>query len=109
MAEFVEVGGADFVGEDGGVACGKIPEVVQIENDARGRVGGVGIGFEAAGAFKEAEEVGLETLVEHGLVGSGLVQGDDGFRGGAEFGGQAGANFFHAVCRQLMKIGLHVG
>jgi hypothetical protein len=40
VAEFVEVGGADFPGEDGGIAFGEVPEVVQIQDGARGRVGG---------------------------------------------------------------------
>jgi len=95
MAEFMEVGGADFLGKDFGIAFGKIPEVIQIENDPRGRIRGVGIGFEAAGAFKEAQKVGFEALIQHGLVRNGLIKGDDRFRGGTEFGRQAGADFFH--------------
>ena len=36
MAEFVEVGGADFLGEDGRIALGQVPEVVEVENDTIG-------------------------------------------------------------------------
>jgi len=96
MAQFVEEGGAHFLSKDLGIAFGKIPEVIQIENDPRGRIRGVGIGFETAGALKEAEEVGFETLIQHSLVRNSLVKGDDRFRGGAEFCGQAGADAFDA-------------
>jgi hypothetical protein len=34
-----------------------------------------------------------------------LVKGDDRFRGGAEFGRQAGADALHAGCGQGMEIG----
>ena len=87
VAEFVEVGGADFLGKDFRVPFSEIPEVIQIENDPRRRIRGVGIGFKAAGAFEEAQEVGLESLVQNSLVRNGLVKGDDRFRGGAEFAG----------------------
>ena len=64
------------------------------------------IGLEAAGAFKKAEEVRLETLVQHSLVRVGLVKGDDRFRGGAELGGQAGADAFDTLFRNLVEVGL---
>lgn len=108
MAQFVEVGGADFVGKDLGIPFGKIPKVIQIENDARGRIGRMGIGLQPAGAFEEAEEVGFETLVQHGLVRNGLVKGDDRFRGGAELAGQAGADALDACGGQGMKIGFQI-
>ena len=38
VAEFVEVGGADFLGKDFRVPFSEIPEVIQIENDPRGRI-----------------------------------------------------------------------
>ena len=106
MAQFVEVGGTHFLGKDFGIPFGKTPEVIQIENDPRGRIRGVGIGFETAGALEETQEVGLETLVQHSLVRNSLVKGDDRFRGDAEFGGQAGADLFDADCGQGMEIGL---
>jgi len=106
MAQLVEVGGTHFLGKDFRIAFGEIPEVVQIENDPRGRIRGVGIRFEAAGAFEEAEEVGFETLVQYGLVWNGLVKGDDRFGGGAEFGGQAGADAFDTLFRKSMEVGL---
>jgi len=102
MAQLVEVGGTHFLGKNFRVAFGEIPEVIQIENDPRGRIRGVGIGFETAGALKEAEEVGFETLVQHSLVRNSLVKGDDRFRGSAEFGGQAGADAFDARGSQLV-------
>ena len=105
MAEFMEVGGADFVGKDVGVPFGEIPEIIQIENDPRGRVRGMGISLEAGGAFKKAQEVGLEALVQHRLVRNGLVQGDDRFGSGAKFSRQAGADALHAGCGQGMEIG----
>ena len=107
MAEFVEVGGADFPGKDFGIAFGEVPEVVQIQDDARGRVGGVGVGLEAAGALEEAEEAVLDQGFEPGLVGDGLVEGDDGVGGGAEFGGQAGADALHTANCQLVKFWIH--
>jgi hypothetical protein len=41
VAEFVEVGGADFFGKNEGIAFGQIPEVVEVEDDAWGWIGGV--------------------------------------------------------------------
>ena len=87
VTEFVKVGGADLFGKDAGVAFGQIPEVVEVENDARGRVGGLGVGLQPAGSFKEAEKVRFKSLVEDRGVRHGLIEGDHGFRGGAEFGG----------------------
>ena len=66
----------------------------------------MGIGFETAGALKEAEEVGFETLVQHSLVRNSLVKGDDRFRGSAEFGGQAGADALDRFNRKSMEVGL---
>ena len=106
MAEFMEVGGADFVGKDFGVPFGEIPEIIQIENDPRGRVRGMGISLEAGGAFKKAQEVGLEALVQHRLVRNRLVKGDDRLRGRAEFGGQAGADALDRFNRKSMEVGL---
>ena len=102
MAEFVKVGGADFLGEDGRIALGQVPEVVEVEDDAGGWLGGKGIGFEAAGALEKTEQVGLKALVEDGLVGGGLIKGDDGFGGGAEVGGQAGADALDARRSELV-------
>ena len=96
VAEFVEVGGADLLGEDGRIALGQVPEVVEVEDDAGGWLGGKGIGFQAAGALEKTEEVGLKALVEDGLVGGGLVEGDNGLGGGAKVGGQAGADAIDA-------------
>ena len=50
----------------------------------------------AAGALEKTEEVGLKALVEDGLVGGGLVEGDNGLGGGAKVGGQAGADAIDA-------------
>ena len=105
MAEFVEVGGTDLFGKDFRIAFREIPQVIQIENNPRWRIRGMGIGLKATGAFEEAQEVGFETLVQHRLVWHGLVKGDDRFRGGAEFGRQAGADALHAGCGQGMEIG----
>ena len=102
MAQLVEVGGADFLGKDFGIAFGEIPKVIQIENDPRGRIRGVGIGLEAASTFEEAQEVGFKTLVQHGLVRNGLVKGDDRFRGSAKFGGQARTDLLDARRSQLV-------
>ena len=64
------------------------------------------IGLEAAGAFEKAQEVGLESLVQHRLVRDGLVKGDDRLRGIAEFGGQAGADALDRFFRKPMEVGL---
>jgi len=107
MAEFVEVGGANFLSKDFGIAFGKVPEVVEVENDARGRIRGMGVGLQAVGALEEAEEVGLKTLVQNRLVRNGLVKGDDRFRGRAEFGRQAGADALHTSNCQPVKFWIH--
>ena len=106
MAKFVEVGRADLFDEDGRIAGGEIPEVVQIENDPRRRIGSVRIGLKAAGALEQAQEVGLEPLVQHRLVRNGLVKGDDRVRSGAEFGGQAGADALDTLFRESVEVGL---
>ena len=106
MAEFMEVGGADLVGKDFGIPFGEIPEIIQIKNDARGRVRGMGIGLQATGAFKKAQEVGLKPLVQYCLVRSSLIKGNDRFRGRAEFCGQAGANALDRFNRKSMEVGL---
>ena len=106
MAELMEVGGADFVSKDFGIAFREIPQVIQIKNNPRRRIRGVGIGLQAAGAFEEAQEVGFETLVQHRLVWHGLVKGDDRFRGGAEFGRQAGADALYRFNRKSMEVWL---
>ena len=108
VAEFVEVGGADFFGKNVGIAFGQIPEVVEIEDDARGRIGGVGVGLQAAGSLKEPKEVRFKSLVENGLVRHGLVEGDHGFRGGAEFGGKTGADALDGFRCKAMEIGFQL-
>ena len=102
MAEFVKVGGANLVRKNPGVSLGEVPEVVQIENDAGGRIGGVGVGLQAAGALKETQKVGFEALIQHGLIRNGLVQGDDRLRSGPKLGRQAGADLFDARRSQLV-------
>jgi hypothetical protein len=66
----------------------------------------VGIGLEAGGAFKKAQEVGLEALVQHRLVWNGLVKGDDRFGSGAKFSRQAGADALDRFNRKSMEVGL---
>ena len=48
----MEVGGADLLGEDGRIALGKVPEVVEVEDDAGGGNGG---GAKPEGAFGAGE------------------------------------------------------
>ncbi len=105
VAEFVEVGRADFFGKDVGIAFGQIPEVVEIEDDAWGRIGGVGVGLEPTGSFKEPKEVRFKSLVENRLVRHGLIEGDYGFRGGAEFGGKTGADALDGFRSKVMEVG----
>lgn len=105
VAELVKVGGADLLGEDFWIAPGKIPKIFEIENDARGGIGGDGVSLHAAGPLEEAEEVRLESLLEDRRVGDILIQRDDRFRGGAELGGQAGADVADAFGGEAVEIG----
>lgn len=102
MAEFVKVGGTDFVGKNVRIAFSQIPEVVEIEDNARGWVGGMGVSLQPAGAFKESKQVRFPSLVEERLVRYGLIQGDHGFRSGAKFGRQTGADLFDARRSKLV-------
>lgn len=83
VAQLMEVGGTHFLGKDFRITLGQIPEVIQVENDPRGRIRGVGIGLEAAGSLKQAEEVRFESLVQNGLIRHRLVKSYDRFRRGA--------------------------
>ena len=102
MAEFMEVGRADFLTKSQGIAFGEVPKIIQIENNPRGRVGEAGVGLEAAGALKKAKEVRLETLLQHGLVRHALVKRNDRFGSGAKFGRQAGTDFLDVRRSQLV-------
>lgn len=102
VAEFVEVGGADFLGENPGVGLRQIPKVLEIENDPRRRIGGGGVGLQPAGALKQTQEIRLEPLVQDGRIRNVLVQRDDGFRGGTKLGGQAGTDALDARRSQLV-------
>ncbi len=108
VAEFVEVGRADFFGKDVGIAFGQIPEVVEIEDDAWGRIGGVGVSLQTVGSFKEPKKVRFKSLVEDGLVRHGLVESDHGFRGEAEFGGKTGADALAGFRSKTMEVGLQL-
>lgn len=108
MTEFVEIGGADFFGKNVGIAFSQIPEVVEIKDDARGRIGGVGVSFQSAGSFKEPKEVRFKSLVEDGLVRHGLVESDHGFRGEAEFGGKTGADALDGFRSKAMEVGFQL-
>lgn len=85
MAEFVEVGEAGFAVEEGGVALGEVPEVVEEEENLGREVGGGGV-FGVGGADEEAEGVGLDVVVEEGVVGGGFEDDGDGGGGLAEVG-----------------------
>lgn len=104
MAEFMEVRGADFFSENAGIAFGQIPEVVEVENNPRGRVGGVRVGLKSAGSLKEPKQVRLKSLVEDRRVRHGLKKSHDGFRCGGELGRKAGADFLNRGRGQGMKI-----
>jgi len=85
VAEFVEVGEAGFAVEEGGVALGEVPEVVEEEEDLGREVGGGGV-FGVGGADEEAEGVGLDVVVEEGVVGGGFEDDGDGGSGLANVG-----------------------
>lgn len=91
VTEFMEVGGADFLGKDLRIPCSQVPEIPQVEDDAGRGIGGAGIGFEPAGALKKPKEVGFEALVENRLVGNVRIERDHGFGGRTEFVRKAGA------------------
>ena len=105
MAEFVKVSGAHLAGKYLGVSLGEVPEVVQIKNNARGRIRGVGVSLQAAGPLKETQKVGFEALIQHGLIRNGLVKCDNRFGSVAELGRQARADVVNARCGQGMEIG----
>jgi hypothetical protein len=65
----------------------------------------VGVGLEPTGSFKEPKEVRFKSLVENRLVRHGLVEGDYGFRGGAEFGGKTGADALDGFRSKVMEVG----
>ena len=104
VTQLVQVGGADLVGKDIRVALGKVPKILEVENDAGRGIGGCGIGFKPAGALKKAEKVGFKALVEDRLIGRILIEGDDRLRGGTQFGRKAGADPVDAGHGQSMEI-----
>lgn len=77
VAKFMEIGSADLFGKDVGISFGKIPEIVQIKNDPRRRIGGGRVGLQPAGAFEQPQQIRLEPLVENGRIRDRLVQGYD--------------------------------
>jgi hypothetical protein len=105
VAEFVEVGRADFFGKDVGIAFGQIPEVVEVEDDAWGWIGGARVSLQTVGSFKEPKEVRFKSLVENRLVRHGLIEGDHGFRGGAELGGKTGVDALDGFRSKAMEVG----
>lgn len=106
VTEFVEVGGADFVGKDLGIPFRELPEVIQVENNPGRGGGGDGVCLQSASAFEQAEEVRLETLIQDSLVRHGLVKGHHVLGGSAKFGRQAGADALDALGSKLMQIGI---
>jgi hypothetical protein len=108
VAEFVEVGGADFFGKNVGIAFGQIPEVVEVEDDAWGWIGGVRVSLQTVGSFKEPKEIRFKSLVENRLVRHGLIEGDHGFRGGPEFGGKTGVDALDGFRSKAMEVGFQV-
>ncbi|MFM1945261.1 MAG: hypothetical protein RI897_4243, partial [Verrucomicrobiota bacterium] len=62
VAEFVEVGGADFVEERGFVIFGVVAEVLGEEDDLGWERGGGGAGFGPGFTDEEAERIGFDTV-----------------------------------------------
>ena len=87
VAEFVQVGGANLLTKDIRVALGKIPKILEVENDAGRGVGGDRVSFQATGAFEETEQIRFKTLVEDRGIRNVLIEGDNGFRGTTQLGG----------------------
>lgn len=108
VAEFMKVGGADLLGEDLRIAPGQIPKILEVEDDARRRIGGSGIGFQATGTLEQAEQIRFKPLVQHQLVRNILIESDHGFRGRAKFQGQAGASLFHAERGEMVQVGFQI-
>jgi len=102
VAKFVEVGGTDLLRKSFGVSLGQVPKVVKIKNDAGRGIGGEGIGLQTASALEQAKQIRFKSLIQDGLIGGRLVEGDHGLRGDAEFGGQAGPDLLDARRSQLV-------
>jgi len=116
VAKFVEVGGADLFGKDFRVALGQVPKIEEIKDNARGWIGGDGVGFQSTGPFKQTEKIRLKPLCQNGRVRDILIESDDRFRGGAKRGGQAEADALDTlfcplmeVRLQAMRLGLRLG
>lgn len=106
VAELVEIGGANFLHENVGISPGEVPEVVQIKDDPRRRIGGNGIRFKATGTLKKAQQVRFEPLFQDGPVRHGLVKRGDRFRGGAQLARKTGADAADAFRGKSMEVGI---
>jgi len=95
VSELMEVSGADFLGKGSRIPFGQIPKVPQVKDDAGRGVSGNGIGFQSVGTFKQAEQIGFESLLQDLRVRGILIEGEDGFRGGAQLLGETGADVLH--------------
>jgi len=88
VAEFVEVGAADFFFEGGAGVFAFFEDVFEVEENLRGRAGVVDL-FVARGADEESEDAGVESVINQRFVGI-ILETDGHLTGGvAEFGGEA--------------------
>ncbi len=89
VAQFVEIGYADFFEVVGEGFFGVFPDVGEEEEDFGGEGVGVG-GLVEGGADEEAEGVGLNAVAEKGGIGAGEVGDGDFGGGGADGRGEGG-------------------
>jgi hypothetical protein len=62
VTQLMEVGGADFMDEDGFIIVGVVPEVMDEKDDLGRERGGGGAGFGPGFADEEAERIGFDAV-----------------------------------------------
>jgi len=106
VAEFVEVGEADFLAKGGHVAVGVIPDARKVEKDGRGeRVVGMALGVDRV-ANEEAKDVGLEAFGNDVLRGIGLEEHRHGLGKLAELGRHAAENMSDHFVGNANEVGV---